>query len=163
MTASFAAFEQEFIQFTSEIVLCTVTTVSPDGRPRSRMLHPLWQVIDDRPVGWIATSKTPVKVRHLAANPYIACSYWSPAQNVVYIDCVARWVEDLADKQYVWDAFMTTPPPVGYDLSGYGADGVSNPLFAPLRLDPWRVQIMRGEEFPLGNLTPRMWRADGNE
>lgn len=161
MKASFADYEQDFLQFTSEIVLCTVTTVSPDGRPRSRMMHPVWQVLDGTPVGWVVTSKTPVKARHLAANPYVACSYWSPAQNVVYIDCVARWVDDDVGKQYVWDTFMTTPPPVGYDLSGFGDETIHNPLFTPLRLDPWRIQIMRGEEFPMGNLVPRMWRANG--
>ena len=49
-----------------------------------------------RPVGGVVTSKTPVKARHLATNPYVACSYWSPAQSIVYIDCIARWVEDSA-------------------------------------------------------------------
>jgi hypothetical protein len=116
-------------------------------------------VREGRPVGWVVTSKTPVKARHLATNPHVACSYWSPAQNVVYIDCIASWVDDDA-KQQVWDLFMTTPPPLGYDLSGFGEEGIRNPLFTPLRLDAWRVQIMSGKEFPLGNLVPRMWRGD---
>jgi hypothetical protein len=38
MTASFAAFEQEFIQYTGEIIWCTFTTVGPNGGPRSRVL-----------------------------------------------------------------------------------------------------------------------------
>ena len=160
MAESFAAFEKEFLQSTSEIIWCTVTTVDTRGRPRSRVLHPIWQVIDGRPVGWVITGKTPVKARHLAANPYVACSYWSPAQNIVYADCVASWVEDAAVKQQVWDLFMTTPPPLGYDLSGFGLDGPRNPIFTPLRLDAWRVQILRGEEFPFGDLVPRMWRAE---
>ncbi len=163
MAASFADFKEDFLRFTSEIVLCTVTTVGPDGRPRSRMMHPVWQVIDDKPVGWIVTSRTPVKARHLAANPFVACSFWSPAQNTVYIDSIASWVEDSEGKKYVWDTFMNTPPPVGYDLSGYGMDGINNPLYAPLRLDPYRVQIMRGEEYPFGNLVPHMGRADERE
>jgi hypothetical protein len=160
MAEPFAALEEDFLRITADVVLCTVTTVDPRGRPRSRILHPIWQVLDGRPVGWVVTSKTPVKARHLATNPYVACSYWSPAQNVVYIDCVARWVEGAAAKQQVWDLFMTTPPPLGYDLSGFGPDGPRNPLFEPLRLDAWRVQVFRGEEFPYGNLVPRMWRAE---
>lgn len=160
MSESFAALEQEFLQLTSEIIWCTVTTVDPKGRPRSRVLHPIWQVLAGRPVGWIVTGKTPVKARHLATNPHVACSYWSPAQSVVYADCIAGWVEDLATRQQVWHLFMTTPPPLGYDLSGFGYEGPQNPIFTPLRLDAWRVQIMSGTEFPYGNLVPRMWRAD---
>ncbi len=159
MAESFAEFEDDFLRFTSEIVWCTVTTVDPKGRPRSRVLHPIFEVLDGRPVGWVITGKTPVKVKHLAANPYVACSYWSPAQNVVYVDCVASWVEVAADKRHVWDLFTTTPPPLGYDLAGFGWEGPQSPIFTPLRLDPWRVQIMSGAEFPSGNLTPRMWRA----
>jgi general stress protein 26 len=158
MAESFASFEEEFLRFTSEIVWCTVTTVDAKGRPRSRVLHPIWQVIDGLPVGWVVTSKTPVKAGHLAGNPHLACSYWSPAQNTVAIDCVASWVEDQAGKQHVWDLFMTTPPPLGYDLSGYGPEGLRNALFNPLRLDPWRVQIQRFEGW--GEIrVPQIWRA----
>jgi hypothetical protein len=155
----FAPFEADFRAFTTDIIWCTATTVDAKNRPRSRILHPIWQVIDDRPVGWVVTSQTRVKTAHLARNPHMACSYWSPAQNTVTIDCVASWVDD-ATKPYVWDLFMTTPPPLGYDLSGYGSDGLRNPLFNPLRLDAWRVQILRFEGWT-GNLVPRMWQHDG--
>lgn len=158
MAESFAPFEEEFLRFTSEIVWCTVTTVDGKGRPRSRVLHPIWQVIDSLPVGWIVTGKTPIKAGHLATNPHLACSYWSPAQNLVYIDCVATWEEDIARKQFVWDLFMNTPPPLGYDLSAFGSDGPAASNFTPLRLDPWRVQILRFEGWA-EKLTPRMWRA----
>ena len=158
MPEPFAAIEADFRRFTAEIVLCTATTVDSRGRPRSRMLHPIFTVVDGRPVGWVLTSPTSVKGRHLAANPHVACSYWSPAQNVVYVDCVASWVDGAAAKQAVWELFMDTPPPLGYDLRpGYGS--VASPLFTPLRLEPWRVQVMRGEEYPHGQLTGRVWRA----
>ena len=160
MAESFAPYEQDFLQLTSEIIWCTVTTVDSRGRPRSRVLHPIWTVVDDRPLGWIATGKTPVKARHLAANPYVACSYWSPAQNLVYADCVASWVEDVTAKQEVWDLFMTTPPPLGYDLSKAGWEGPHSPAFTALQLRPYRVQILRADNFPFGNLVPRMWRGE---
>jgi hypothetical protein len=159
MGESFAALEEEFLRFTRAIVPCTATTVDARGRPRSRMLHPIFEVVDGRPVGWVVTSKTPVKAAHLAANPHMACAYWSPAQNTVFVDCLARWVEDAETRRRVFDLFQSTPPPLGYDLSGFGADGPDNPLFTPLRLDPWRIQVMRGEEFPVGNLAGRIWRA----
>jgi hypothetical protein len=159
MAESFAAVEEEFLRLTSEIVWCTVTTVDGKGRPRSRMLHPIWQVLEGRPVGWVVTSKTPIKTAHLTANPLVACSYWSPSQHTVAIDCVASWVENTASKRHVWDLFMTTPPPLGYNLSGYGPEGMRNPLYNPLRLDPWRIQITRFAGWG-GNRTPQIWRAE---
>ncbi len=161
MTEPFAAIEQDFQEFTSAIVICTATTVDAKGRPRSRMLHPIWQVIEGKPVGWVVTSQTPVKAAHLATNPHMACSYWSPEQNTVTIDCVASWIEDSAGKQHVFDLFMTTPPPLGYDLSGFGPEGPENPLLNPLRLDPWRIQVFRFAGWEAGT-TPRIWRADRN-
>lgn len=159
MAERFAEIEEDFLAFTAEIVWCTATTVDPRGRPRSRVLHPIFIVVDGRPVGWVLTSRTPVKTTHLAANPHVACSYWSPAQNTVQADCVASWVEDPHEKLRVYDLFATTPPPLGYDVSGYGPDGPRSPLFTPLRLDPWRVQVLR---FPGwgGDLTPRIWRPE---
>jgi uncharacterized pyridoxamine 5'-phosphate oxidase family protein len=103
MGESFAALEEEFLRFTREIVLCMATTVDAGGRPRSRMLHPIFEVVDGRPGGWVETSKTPVKAAHLAANPYMACAYRSPAQNTVFVDCLARWVEDAKAKRQVFD------------------------------------------------------------
>ncbi|MFC9438361.1 pyridoxamine 5'-phosphate oxidase family protein [Nocardia sp. NPDC057030] len=153
--AAFEAIQADFFRFTQEIVWCTVTSVSGDGRPRSRILHPLWEMRDGRPVGWIATGKTPVKARHLAANPVVAFSYWSPAQHVVQGEAVATWVEDVAVKHRIWDLFMTTPPPLGYDLRLFTPDGPASPKFSLLRLDPERVQVLDGAEFPT-NFTPRV-------
>ena len=159
---SFSPYAAQFLRLTTEIIWCTVTTVDRAGRPRSRILHPIWQIVDGLPVGWIVTSKTPVKAAHLAANPHVACSYWSPTQNVVLIEAVASWVEDDAGKQHVWELFMTTPPPLGYDLGGYGPQGRHNPLFEPLRLDAWRVQLLDGEDFAKGIYTPHMWHRQAH-
>lgn len=159
MTASFAPFAAEFLHLTGDIVWCTATTVDAKGRPRSRILHPIWQVLDDQPVGWIVTGQTPIKTRHLAANPHLACSYWSPAQHTVAVDCVASWIEDAATRRHVFDIFMTTPPPLGYDLRGFGAEGPGNATFTPLRLIPWRVQITHFDGW-FGDRTPKIWRAN---
>lgn len=114
MNTSFETFEpfaDEFLTRIAEIIWCTATTVDARGRPRSWILHPIWEVRDGAPVGWVVTSKTPVKTMHLASNPHLARMYWSPAQNTVSIDCVASWVENIEDKEHVWNVFMTTPPP----------------------------------------------------
>ena len=119
-TDDFSQLQDDFLRFTAKIVLCTVTTVSPEGRPRSRMLHPVFTVRARSPVGWVCTSRTPVKARHLRLNPYVAVSYWSPDNDTVYAECRATWVDSEGEKDDVWDLFTTTPPPLGYDLSGYG-------------------------------------------
>ena len=50
---SFEPFAEEFLLRTGEIIWCTATTVDAQGRPRSRILHPIWQVIDGcRSAGW---------------------------------------------------------------------------------------------------------------
>ncbi|MFI6316583.1 pyridoxamine 5'-phosphate oxidase family protein [Nonomuraea sp. NPDC050556] len=154
MAETFKALSDDFLRFTGEIVWCTLTSVDDHGHPRSRILHPIWEVIDDRPVGWIATGRTPVKTRHLDNNPHVSFSYWSPAQSVVLGEAVASWVDDPATKRHIWDLFTTTPPPLGYDLRITGADGPESPAFTPLRLDPSRVQVLDGAEFPR-NFTPR--------
>lgn len=159
MTSSFDAYADEFLQRTGEIIWCTATTVDAKGRPRSRILHPIWEVIDGLPVGWVVTSQTPVKTAHLAHNPHLACMYWNPDQNTVSIDCLARWAT-AEEKLHVWNLFMTTPPPLGYDLSGFGDARWENPLFTPLRLDPWRVQFLLAEQVAALDLVPRTWRKD---
>jgi len=155
-TDDFSQLQDDFLRFTAKIVLCTVTTVSPEGRPRSRMLHPVFTVRARSPVGWVCTSRTPVKARHLRLNPYVAVSYWSPDNDTVYAECRATWVDSEGEKDDVWDLFTTTPPPLGYDLSGYGTP--RNPAFSPLRFDPYRVQVVSGREYPFGDLVGRIWR-----
>ena len=69
----------------------------------------------------------PAEDRHIAANPYVSCSYWSPAQDTVAIDCAADWVEDADLLRQVWDIFAAPDPPGWGYLSGYGEAGTSHP------------------------------------
>jgi hypothetical protein len=87
-----------------------------------------------------------------------ACACWSPAHNTVYVDCIATWVDDIAGKHHVWDLFRSTPPPLGWgDLSAYEPEGIEHPLFEPLQLSPWRIQVLRAEQMTGGNFHPRTW------
>ena len=115
---------------------------------------------DGRPVGWALTGRTPLKSRHLAANPHMSCSFWSPSQDTVFVDRVTAWVEDEAEKEEVWRVFEQESP-LGWGaeaMAGWGEERWRSPIFTPLRLEPWRVQVMRGEEYPRGRLTGRVWR-----
>jgi hypothetical protein len=41
-TSAFAELEDDFFRISTETVFCAVTTVDEAGRPRSRMLHPIF-------------------------------------------------------------------------------------------------------------------------
>jgi hypothetical protein len=93
----------------------------------------------------------------------VSCSYWSPSHDTVFADSVAEWVEDEAEKERVWHVFHDTPVPLGWGAEGmaaYGPDRWRNPVFTPLRLSPWRVQVVRGDQYPRGDLTGDVRRAE---
>ncbi len=114
--------QKEFVARAHRIVWCTVATVGPDLRPRTRILHPLWE-LDAELIGWIVTRATPVKVRHLAHSPYLSCSYWEPGHQVAVADCRAEWVDDTATRQRVWELYRDAPAPLGYDFWSVFPDG----------------------------------------
>ncbi|MEV0146596.1 MULTISPECIES: pyridoxamine 5'-phosphate oxidase family protein [unclassified Nonomuraea] len=154
-TRSFAAIEPQFNAYIGDIVYATMTTVDAKGRPRARVLIPIWEVVDGRPLGWLATYRTPVKAAHLAGNPHTTFSYWSPRQNAVSVDAVAEWVTDREIGRHVWDLYANgSPPGAGYDLGAFWK-GVDDPKLHVLRLTPWRVQVIRGTD-----LHSVIWRDD---
>ncbi len=55
MVGSLSEIQEEFFQYIGDIVYATMTTVDSKGRPRARVLVAVWQVVDGRPVGWLAT------------------------------------------------------------------------------------------------------------
>jgi hypothetical protein len=161
--ADFSELADDFLRITTETVFCVATTVDPKGRPRGRVLHPVFVVRDGLPLGWALTGRTPLKARHLEANPHISCAYWSPSHDTVFVDCVASWVSGEAEKEDVWRLFRDTPTPLGWGpdgLAGYGPEEWRAEIFTPLRLEPWRVQVMRGQEYPVGKLTGGVWHSD---
>ncbi len=162
MSVPFDALREDFLRITGETVFCVATTVDPQGRPRGRMLHPIFVAGEGGPLGWALTGRTPLKSAHLAANPHLSSAFWNPSQDTVFADCRASWVEEDGEREHVWELFLTTPEPLGWGeagMAGYGAERWRNPVFTPLRLEPWRVQVMRGAEYPAGELTGRVWRA----
>lgn len=134
-----------FVEMAHRIVWCSAATVDARGRPRSRILHPIWQWDGTCLVGWIGTEATPIKRAHLHANPYMSLNYWSPSHDTCVADCRATWAFDDATRTMVWDLFRTAPAPVGYDPAI--VPGWTTPLvevFAVLRLDPWHLRVFPG-------------------
>lgn len=140
-----SAIAPAFIEMAHRIVWCSVASVGPGGRPRSRILHPIWQWDGERLTGWIATGRTGPKVADLERSPYLALSYWAPSHDTCTADCRAEWVTDDAGRKMVWDLFVSGPEPVGYDPKIVpGWDSPTAPAFAALRLEPERLRVFPG-------------------
>jgi len=144
------------------IVWCTAATVDRNGRPRSRILHPIWQWDGTALVGWIATSPTPLKRAHLKASPYMSLNYWAPNHDTCTAECQVTWAFDDETRRMVWDLFLNGPEPVGYDPSIVPAwASPTAEAFAALRLEPWRLRVFPGS-LMMGQAGAEVlnWRAD---
>jgi general stress protein 26 len=133
---NFSEIEEEFLRRVQDAVWCSAASVDAQNRPRSRVLHPIWE--GSR--GWIATWPMSHKSKHLARIPYLSLAYLKDPIKPVYVDCKAEWEIDANEKRRIWDLFTNTPPPVGYDPSA-AFESVDNPKFGVLKLSPWRIQI----------------------
>jgi general stress protein 26 len=135
--AAFSELESRFKAITERIVWCTVTTVDRKSRPRSRILHPIWE----GNTGWIATGRHTFKAKHLARNPFVSLTYWDPQHEQAIVECKAQWQDDAATKQRIWNLLKTTPEPVGYDPAAFWPGGADEPGFGVLKLTPWRLEV----------------------
>jgi hypothetical protein len=150
-----------FVEMAHSIVWASVATVDRDGRPRSRILHPIWAWDGVDLVGWIATVPTPVKRAHLGAHPEVSVSYWTPSHDTCNAECVTQWYLDDDTRRTVWDMFANGPEPVGYDprIIPQWRDGPTSEEFAVLRLAPYRLRVMAGTVMTKGEGAPLTWRA----
>ena len=146
MEASFAEIEDEFTTRTKKIVWCSVATTDRQGRPRTRVLHPIWE----GSTGYIASGRNSFKAKHLAINPHVSLMYWDPdlehgmaGAQVVYVEARAEWLDDTADLRRIWDLYKNTPPPVGYDpaIIPVWKDGPESAEFGVLKITPWRIEL----------------------
>lgn len=134
-----------FVEMAHRIVWCTATTVDAQSRPRSRILHPIWQWDGQRLIGWIGTSPTPIKRAHLAAHPFMSVNYWTPSHDTCTADCRTTLVFDDETRTQVWNLFLHGPAPVGYDPAIVPAwKSPTSEAFAVLRLEPWRLRVFPG-------------------
>lgn len=135
--SDFRQIESEFTQRVQSAVLCNAATVDRQNRPRSRVLHPLWE---EGPQGWICVNRDSPKARHLAANPYMSLAYLADPLKPVFVECKAAWEDDAATRARVWALFKGTPEPVGYDPGTIWQEP-NNPNFGLLRLEPWLIRL----------------------
>ena len=133
---SFEQIADQFISRVHSMVWCDVATIDERGRPRSRILHSIW----DGETGYIATRRHSPKSRDIAHSPYVSLAYVTDVVHPVYVECLAEWADDLVTKQYVWNLFLQASPPLGYDPAPmFGS--VDNPDYGVLRLVPQRIEL----------------------
>lgn len=148
-----------FVEMAHRIVWTVVATVDAEGRPRTRVLHPVWQWDGTRLTGWVATSPLSPKAGHLAANPEVSLTYWNPEHDTCTAECSAVWESSDEERQAGWDRFVSAPPPVGYDPSIIPAwDSPASPGFGILRLEPYRLRVMPGSVMLTGQGEVLTWR-----
>ncbi|MEX0684190.1 MAG: pyridoxamine 5'-phosphate oxidase family protein [Dehalococcoidia bacterium] len=158
-TTNFAEIADEFTKRVSRIVWCTVATVDTKGRPRTRILHPIWEP-DGRggTTGYIATGRHSHKEKHLARNPNISLTYWDQVHEQIYLDATAEWADDAGEKRRIWELYRGTPPPYGYDPGMIWKDGPDAEDFGVLLLTPRRIELYGIADLMAGR-PPLVWRS----
>lgn len=149
-----------FVEMAHRIVWATVATVGVDGRPRTRILHPLWEWDGTDLVGWIATSPLSPKRADIDATPVVSVTYWNPEQDTCTADADVTWILDDEGRRDLWDRFASAPAPVGYVPSLVPAwTEPTAPAFGGLRLSPTRLRVMPGSLMMAGEGELLTWRA----
>ena len=155
-----ATIAPAFVEMAHRIVWCIAATVDEDGRPRTRVLHPIWEWDGARLVGWVATSPGSPKARHLAEHPLVSLTYWDSSHDTCTADCVATWELGADERRAGWRRFADAPPPVGYDPSIIPDwPDPDAPAFGVLRLEPTRLRLMPGSLMLTGQGTLLTWQA----
>lgn len=143
--ADLAAVAPAFVEMAHRIVWATAATITPDNRPRTRVLHPLWEWDGTSLRGWIATGPTPQKHADLDHNPVVSLNYWAPDHDTCRADCKTAWHFDDDTRARIWNAFKNAPAPVGYDPALIPAwDSPTSPAFAALELTPEYLRVFPG-------------------
>lgn len=135
--ADFSSIQEEFIKRVHSAVWCSAATVDSKQRPRSRVLHPIWEWA----TGWVVTHRHSFKSRHLERNRYMSLAYIQDVFKPVYVDCTAEWVEDLDEKCRIWELFRAAPSPLGYDPAETFVS-VEHENSGLLKLTPWRIDLV---------------------
>lgn len=151
---NFSDIEKDFMTRVHQMIWCNVATVDSHNRPRSRILHPMWE----GSTGWVCTHVNSFKSKHLVRNPFVSLAYITNVMQPVYVDCKVEWVSDLNEKRRIWNVFKGTPEPLGFDPA---QDFITpeHENFGLLKLIPWRIDLVT---FPAPSFEEgtRVWLAD---
>jgi hypothetical protein len=165
--AHFASIAEDFLARVRADPWANASTVDRRQRPYSRVLHPVWEERRDtrgepHAIGWVLTHRQSHKAVHLAVNPHLSLAYIrGDVMHPTYVDCLARFEDDPAEKRRVWDLVARTPEPVGYDPApSFGDPG--HAAFGLLALTPWRI-VLASFPAPSMDAGQRIWLADRSD
>src|SRR5580765_5858298 len=99
--ARFEDLQGEFMARVSRAVYCAMATIDQHNRPRSRIMHPIW----DGPIGWIISWPQSPKAGHLARNPSVSLAYIADRDAPVYVDGIAEWIDAVEEKGRIWELY----------------------------------------------------------
>ncbi len=134
--SSLAEIAPEFIARAHRMVWCDMATVGPDDRPRTRVVHPVWE--DD--TAWVTSLRTGPKADDIDRNPHVSLAYISDPLKPAYAECIASWVDDRAERIRIWQWIATHPEPLGYDTETmFGS--YDFPDLTMLALKPWKIRL----------------------
>lgn len=155
----YSAVAPAFFEMAHRIIWCVAATTKPDGRARTRVLHPIWEWDGKTLTGWIGTDRHSPKSRDLASTPFVSLTYWEPSQDTCTADCETAWETDPEVRAAGWNLFSKYPPPLGYDPSAIpGWDDSDSPNFGLVRLTPRRLVVTPGTEVLSGNFILMNWQ-----
>ena len=137
VVAAFSDLQTDLEERVRRIVWYSVTTIDRQNRPRTRMLHPIWE----GSTAWICTGRETHKTKHLTHNPFVSLCYWDPQHQQVHADCETEWVDDVDEKKRVWELFKSEDPPYGYDPAMFWPAGAEDAGFGLLKCTPWRLEL----------------------
>jgi len=148
-----------FREMAHGIGMAVMATVGGDGRPRTRVVQPVWEWGDGELVGWVSTEAGSPKVAELRRTPAVSLTYWNADQDTCTADCEVEVVTDDAVRTATWDRFLHAPDAAQVDLSTHPAwDGPTDDAFGVLRLRPTRLRVMEGTLMTKGEGDLLIWR-----
>jgi uncharacterized pyridoxamine 5'-phosphate oxidase family protein len=150
-TTHFKDIQTEFMERAQRVVYCNMATVDLKGRPRSRIIHAIW---NEEPIGWVITAPGSPKLRHLANNPHVSLAYIGQMEKPIYIEATASWVESDDEKWRIWEFIKSVPEPMGFD-PGPSYGDIHHKYFGLLCFTPWRIELAQLHAESL------IWRPDG--
>lgn len=157
--SSLATTAPAFVEMAHRIVWSIAATVDDDGRPRTRVLHPIWEWNGADLTGWVLTSPLSPKAAHLVTTPQVSFTYWAPSHDTCTADCDVEWEDAPEQRRAGWDRFAHAPEPVGYDPQIIpGWESPEAPAFGVLRLHPTALRVMPGTLLGGGPGELHTWR-----
>ena len=125
-------------------IWAAVATVN-GAEARVRMVHPTFE--GDRL--WFATGTDSPKLAQIRENPNVDVQFQVAPPDFVHllVRGPATIITDPEEKKRVWDV-------IDYDLSDFWSGGPTDPGYAPVRIDPVRIELSK----MFGSVDKRVWR-----